>query len=192
MSVETVQDYWRHPDPSNAPDTYVPDHEPRSRYVADLVAATVPRDARILELGCNVGANLDCLYRHGFRNLSGVEINADAVVLMRNVFPHLDGVRVRRAPIEVFAERMGRYDLVYTMAVLEHLHSESAWVFAKVASRTRWLLTVEDEVSRSWKHFPRNYGDIFTGLGMVERFVEKDLTRVGLDACFVARLFEAV
>jgi 2-polyprenyl-3-methyl-5-hydroxy-6-metoxy-1,4-benzoquinol methylase len=192
VSVQEVHDYWRSPSWPNAPETYIEDREPRSKYLAALIAAAVPATARVLELGCNVGANLDCLQRHGFTNLNGVEINGDAVKLMRKTFPNLAAARIHRKPIEEFVTRMGRYDLVFTLAVFEHLHPESEWVFAKIAKRTRFLVTIEDEWSASARHFPRDYGTLFEGLGMRQTFAETGLDeRAGLETQFVARVFEA-
>ena len=58
------------------------------------------------------------------------------------------------------------YDLTLTMAVLEHIHTESEWLFEHVARISgTWLLTIEDEEGRSWRHFPRNYQPIFEGFG---------------------------
>ena len=34
----------------------------------------VPKKIKILELGCNIGSQLRCLYKMGYKNLNGVEL----------------------------------------------------------------------------------------------------------------------
>ena len=86
----------------------------------------------------------------------------------------------------------GAYDLVFTMAVLEHIHSESEWLFGELCRITdRWLFVVEDEETPSWRHFPRNYGDVFGGHGMTQVSVVTLKAAVhGLGPAFRARLFQ--
>lgn len=181
--------FWRNPPADNAPETYAV-HESRSQLVARLVERTVPKHARVLELGCNAGANLAALRDRGFENLEAVEINVAAVKLLRRVAPQLDDVTIYDTSIEDFTDWMGDYDLVYTLAVLEHVHPDSAFVFERVAAHTRFLLTVEDEQGESWRHFPRDYGQVFGALGMKETLTVMGLSKVGLDDGFVARLFK--
>jgi 2-polyprenyl-3-methyl-5-hydroxy-6-metoxy-1,4-benzoquinol methylase len=97
---------------------------------------------------------------------------------------------VRNVPIEQFAKRMGRYDLIFSLAVLEHVHYDSDWIFKKLASRCDWLLTIEDEEAWTAYHFPRAYGQIFAELGMTETYTDNDLLAIGLGSTFRARLFK--
>jgi SAM-dependent methyltransferase len=189
VSQLEAQAYWQDPPIENQPDTYLVNREERSALVADLVAQHVSLDDRVLELGCNAGPNLATLHARGFTALEGVEINPKAVKLLRVTYPQLADTQVHNMPIEEFAAEMGYYDFVFTLAVFEHLHTDSDWVFATVAQHCKWLLTVEDELGVSPRHFPRFYGRLFTEIGMVETWHMKSLSRVGLDDSFVARVF---
>ena len=54
------------------------------------------------------------------------------------------------------------FDVVFTMAVLEHLSLESEFVFSHIIRITKnVILTIEDEFTCSSRHFPRNYRKIF-------------------------------
>jgi hypothetical protein len=82
------------------------------------------------------------------------------------------------------------YDCVFTMAVLEHLPYESDGVFREIVRAARYaLITIEDERSHTWKHFPRRYDRVFERLGM--RQVESLSCDAvdGLGSPFVARVF---
>ncbi len=189
ISAPEARAYWANPPAENQPASYLMNRQARSEWVADRVEALVEKDARVLEIGCNAGPNLAALHARGFTALEGVEINLQAVLLLRQTFPELDGVPLHAEPLERFTAVMGDYDLVFTVAVLEHIHPDGDHVFEQIAARTRWLLTVEDEHGQSPRHFPRDYNTVFTGLGMTETDSYKLLDTIGLDQNFAARVF---
>ena len=49
-----------------------------------------PTDAKILELGCGIGQNLVELWRHGFRDLHGIENDIDIYRACRELLKHFD------------------------------------------------------------------------------------------------------
>lgn len=191
-TVEDLHEAWRNAYSVNAPAEYLVDRHGRSEYVADLIAETVSPAASVLEVGCNCGPNLAVLQERGFSNLHGVEINESALDLLRATFPDLRADLFAGSVEEFCRGRMRRYDLIFTLAVLEHIHPDSEWIFGRLASHCRWLLSVEDEVGVSDHHFPRDYGQVFAGLGMEATFTDSDLEALGLGEGFVARLFQRV
>ena len=78
----------------------------------------LPRDARILEVGCNVGQQLHCLQRMGFTNLYGVELQPSAVEECHRRFPDLN-VIVGSGFDLPFKDAF--FDLVFTNGVLIHI-----------------------------------------------------------------------
>lgn len=54
----------------------------RSEYLVSLVKQYVKPYSSILKLGCSVGSNLDQLWKAGYHNLSGVEINPEALPIV--------------------------------------------------------------------------------------------------------------
>ena len=192
-SRDELHEYWRAPDQDNAAADYREGAE-RSAYLVDLMDRHVSRDGAVLEIGCNVGRNLHHLREAGYKNLSGVEISQEAVDLMKETFPDVAAnAQIHVGPVEeqvkTFAD--GQFEAVYTMAVLEHIHTDSDWVFdemARIASRR--IIVLEDEKSRTWRHFQRNYREVFEKAGG-RQLEEADLTDVpGLGSKFVARVFD--
>ncbi len=189
-----VHDYWRRPDDgANGPEAYL---EGRARCELLLRLTDkyqVGEDAKILELGCNVGRNLEALRAHGHRDLTAIEISADALALLAKHHAELaNTATLHCGTIESVLPQLPaqHFDLVYTMAVLEHIHTESEWIFADmVRVAKRHVITIEDEACRSWRHFPRDYAAIFSGLGLevVERFGCDGIE--GLGANFQATVF---
>lgn len=115
----------------------------------------------ILEIGCNVGQNLNYLFSAGFDKLTGIEISEDAVVLMKKSYPRMaKNAKIINKPVEdaIGTFKENEFDIVFTMAVLEHIHPDSDFIFPEMARITnRYLITIEDERWVSWRHFPRNY-----------------------------------
>lgn len=184
-SRDELQKHWRN---SDNPSGYFQGGK-RSEYLASLVKQYVKPDASILELGCNVGSNLYHLRKAGYRNLSGVEINLQALKLMKQNFPDMQ-VTTYEGSIEDRIKELPEYDLIFTIAVLEHIHRDSEWVFSEIAKRASMLITIEGEKSiTSELHIARNYKNIFEGLGL-QQVYEKNLSqKEGLNANFYARVF---
>jgi len=194
-SRDELHQYWKQPnDGANQPQTYLAAGAARrSDYLVRVVREHVPPTARILEVGCNAGRNLHYLYTGGFTNLSAIEISEDAVRLLRVSFPDSAGrATILNRPLEeaVRTLRDRQFDLVFSMAVLEHIHTESEWTFAELARVTnKYLLTIEDEGCESWRHFPRQYDRVFEPLGLRQVRTDTGEAVIGLGGSFVARLF---
>lgn len=187
-SRDELHSYWRSPDGANNPATYYGSAE-RSTFLLSLIKKHVGPDASIIELGCNVGRNLNYLWQAGYRNLSGVEINEDAIKKMKEGYPDMKPT-IYRGTIEDRIKEMEQYDLVFTMAVLEHIHRDSEWVFSEMARiAMKYLITIEDEKNASERHFPRNYKQIFESLHLREIYEHNCADVPMLSAKFNARIF---
>lgn len=191
-----VRDYWQHPTRGNRPTDYLNAPPERSAFLVQLLSAHIPPPASVLEVGCNAGRNLEALRLRGFGPLAGLEINRRALRTLRRELPRLAAeARVVIGPAEDSIRRFpaGGFDLVVAFAVLEHLPPTSDGIFGEmVRVARRAVVTVEDEVSqteKSGRHFPRDYGAVFTGLGLRQAEAVPFSEAEGLDRNFVARVF---
>ena len=76
------------------------------------------------------------------------------------------------------------------MAVLEHIHPDSEFVFSeRVRIAKNFLITIEDERGLSWKHSPRNYRRVFESRGAVQVWGFACGEVKGLSPTYVARIF---
>jgi hypothetical protein len=76
------------------------------------------------------------------------------------------------------------------MAVLEHIHPDSEWLFGRLAQMAqKCLITIEDEVHATQRHCPRNYRNVFEPLGLKQVEEQKCPDSALLDDSFVARVF---
>ncbi len=194
-SRDDLHAYWRKPDDgANDPRQYVSNvnAQRQSEYLVSVVKSFLPPSARILEIGCNAGRNLHHLFAAGFKNLKAIEISRQALDVLRKSFPELASVPIINNSVEAAIRSLAdeEFDLVFTMAVLEHIHDDSAWVFKDMTRVTRkYLFTLEDETQHSWRHFPRNYKDRFESLGMKQIREQTGEAVVGIGGGFVGRLF---
>jgi pseudaminic acid biosynthesis-associated methylase len=82
----------------------------------------LPRDIRIVEVGCNIGNQLAALRRLGFQCLYGVELQRVAVECAHRDRPELDVVQGSALELPF---RDGFADLVFTSNVLIHIAPEN-------------------------------------------------------------------
>jgi pseudaminic acid biosynthesis-associated methylase len=80
--------------------------------------AGIPADARILEVGCNVGNQLTILREMGYRDLYGIEIQEYALQQARRKLP---GVHFAEASAFEIPFPDNHFDVVFTSGVLIHI-----------------------------------------------------------------------
>ena len=189
-----LHQYWKQPwDGSNFPRDYLKG-EARSKLLVEIIKKFVKPDSSIIEIGCNVGRNLNYLFHSGFMKLRGVEISGEAVQLLKESYPEMVSYcKIYNKPVEEIIKefRDGEFDVVFTMAVLEHIHIDSEWIFPELVRITKdFLITIEDEQGVSWGRFPRRYKKIFESLGM-KQIDEINCDKIdGLGSYFFARTFK--
>jgi len=186
-----AQNYWTAPpDEKNAPGRYASADIERSASLLALLDRLVKKDAAILEIGCNAGRNLNHLYNNGFANLSAIEISPAAIAHFGKTFPDtVKAVDVKIGPLEQILPTIPdkRFDVLFSMAVMMHIHPDSAFVFSHMVRVSKIVLAIEDErESTSTRHFGRNYREIFEALGA--RQILEEYPVAGLNEC-TARAF---
>ena len=108
------------------------------------------------------------MFDPGFRNLSAVKISAKALKIIKLKFPILvKSSSIYNSTIEDWVQSYSclQFDLIFAMALLEHLHWNSDWVFTYLS---KCQSGSKDERQISNRYFPRNYKDIFENLGMTQ------------------------
>lgn len=191
---EQLHKYWIDPKDKNSTSSYVSGID-KSKFLHDFITSTTDIDelSSILEIGCNVGRNLDYLFNKGFHSLHGIEISTKAIDLMKVEYPKMaKHSNIVNKPVEDYMQdiKTNSIDMIYTMAVLEHIHTDSEWIFEDMVRISKqYIITIEDEVCTTWRHFPRNYKDIFEDLGMVQIYEVKCDDIKGLGNNFYGRVF---
>ncbi|QGH35225.1 methyltransferase domain-containing protein [Gracilibacillus salitolerans] len=164
-SLKEIHEYWKN---NSYPEKYRVATE-RSIFLLSYIEKYIQTNQRILEIGCNVGRNLHHLFENNYKELTGIEISQEAVEQLHKNYPDLaEHTDIIHASAESVLKHMEQdhYDLVFTMAVLEHIHPDSEWLFDHIARITKsYLITFEAENYEHWRIFPRDYRGIFEDLG---------------------------
>lgn len=141
-------------------------------FLNDFWSPEVDRDASVLEVGCNSGPNLEGLRRLGFSDLAGIEINPAALAEMARAFPELtESATIHHGPAEEMLHSLetGSREVVFSMAVLMHIHPASRGVLADMVRVSRGhVCVIEPEDVTCGYVFARNYRRVFERLGCVE------------------------
>jgi SAM-dependent methyltransferase len=158
----------------------------------EIAARTKPAD-HILDLGCNVGRELNHLWSIGYRHLTGVEIGVEPVRAMGEVFPEMAlGSRIfNKSMTEAVREfEAGEFELVYAHGSLVSLSAREQFVFDEMARISRrYIVTMENEWSLLL--FPRDFGRVFGERGF--RQIYHAVCRQGASEKQAAlRIFEKV
>lgn len=174
-SQARVQEYWatRTSEGSdNRPIDYADKPTPIVDFLHDFWSPEVQPTDRILELGTNAGANLAHLSRLGYRRLAGVEINPHALQQLRDSFPDLaEQADLIEGSFEAVLPTLAddSADVVFTMAVLLHVHPASNAVLDHMARIAhRHVCVIESESVTLPYIYARDYGRVFAVRGWRE------------------------
>ncbi len=190
---DDIIQYWTSPgDKENNPEDYLIPEE-RSALLVGVIEKTGESIESALELGCNIGRNLNYLKREMGITVGGLEINEAAVGLLRDNYPDLAQSPVLLGDLTRTIHKLEdrSYDLVFSMAVLMHLHPDIEDVFwDKVSTVARKLIiTIENESQGSLRNWPRNYKTLFEPRGWKEILYHYPLKGLGALEGYTIRAF---
>ncbi len=99
--------------PMHRPEQYT-ELDKKTRLLADCVERYTGKDASVLDLCCNSGRNLVELWNRGYRDLQGVDINANAIAFSKTYAPHIQAdAKLLASPLETFFPKVAdkRFDV---------------------------------------------------------------------------------
>jgi len=150
MDPEDTRQAWAERDGEFSPAYYaqIGPNEVTETIVA-LCRQYLDDEASILEVGCGSGRHLAALHDAGFDDLAGIDLNDDAISVMREHYPATaETVSFRAGAIEDLVPELDddTFDLVYSVETLQHVHPDDTWVFEDLVRVTDdLLLTAENE-----------------------------------------------
>jgi len=117
-----------------------------SEWVVGAVTARLDETATVLEIGCSSGRHLERFRRAGFDSLAGIELNPEALTVMRETFPELAArATFHHGDAEaILADwETDAVDVVYSVETLQHLPATTFDEIARVAGEL--IVTAENE-----------------------------------------------
>lgn len=128
---------------------------PITSYPDELIAhlckkLSIPRDARVLDLGCGRGDFINAFHRYGLR-ASALDIEPESAKIA-------DGVELKKCDVEkqAFPFADNSFDLVFSKSVIEHLDRPDSFVeesYRVLRPGGRILIMVPDWVSQMKIYF---------------------------------------
>jgi SAM-dependent methyltransferase len=169
--------FWKNPEKSGQASSTIeickPEYYLDLDGITNLIVTTLKKylnfEDNIYELGCGTGRNLAGLKEAGFNNVSGVEINKDAVELGRKTFPYLKGIDIEVGTVEDVIKSIPEQDCIFTQGILQHLPYETDWIHKEMLNKSKKIIMViENEKPQGIRSWSRNYKDVFVSLGLEE------------------------
>lgn len=149
------------------------------------------KDWSFLELGCNTGKVMAALYRNGYKDIRGIEINPHAIEVGRAAFPELQYIPVTIARLGDAGVKLPEVDVTYACGVYMHIPPVDEYIFEEIAACTRRLiLTTENEQDTDeFFKWARNYRTVFEGLGWKQVEEQSGALYPPLPASSIVRVF---
>jgi SAM-dependent methyltransferase len=170
VPLPQLYDYMRQEQPHGEYYPTAPRWSSRSESVINLLSPLITKEYSILEIGCNVGRNMNHLWQSGYRNLRGMEISEHAVRRLRIEYPCLATTPVDISPAEESIKKYSNdsIDVIFTMSVLEHLHPDCRFLFKEIARVAgKYVLAIEPRGGkRSHMQYPWDIKNEFTTVGL--------------------------
>lgn len=111
----------------------------------------IGRNAKILEVGCNVGNQLICLQRMGFKNLYGIEPQEYAIELTKR---KTKGINIIKGNIFDIPFKDGYFDLVFTSGVLIHISPK------EIEKALREIYRCSSKYIWGYEYYSPNYEEV--------------------------------
>lgn len=156
-TIEECLEYWSKPKDHNVPENYNIRQGvtiKRSQFLVKLFKDyKVLKNDKIIELGCNCGRNLYYLDKEGYNNLTGIDINDNAIKKSKIFFPDLK-INLIKNSIEdcVLKAHDNQFDVLFSMAVIQHVSLDSNWIFKHLCRITKnYIILIELDLYRNYK-----------------------------------------
>ncbi|WP_121823106.1 class I SAM-dependent methyltransferase [Halostella salina] len=151
-----------------------------SELIQSVLERRAGREASVLEVGCSAGRHLAALADAGFSDLTGVDVNGEALDVLAETYPDLAATGTfHETTIEEYVTGLDdAFDAVFSVETLQHIHPDAEWVFDELVRITDGVLvTVENEsgaagavnyVDQDVPLYYRDWNGVFTDRGLVE------------------------
>jgi pseudaminic acid biosynthesis-associated methylase len=132
----------------------------------------IPRDARILEVGCNCGNQLRVLQEMGFSRLWGAEVQSYALESAR---ARTQGVQLAQASALDLPYEDGYFDLVFTSGVLIHISPvDLPTALDEIHRCTKtWIWGLEYYAAEVTQVNYRGHDDLLWKMDYVKRYLDR-------------------
>jgi SAM-dependent methyltransferase len=163
-TLEECQEYWENEAEKghNKSENYNRIHtQQRSKYLLGLLKKySIKENSSILELGCNCCRNLNHLFSNNYKNLTGIDISKKALSTKEKFFPELKANLINSSIEDhILKFHDNEFDLVFSMAVLQHVSLDSNWIFEHIARIAKeYIIFIELDLYRNYENLISKFG----------------------------------
>ena len=191
--------FWRNPEKSDQSADVIaickPEYYLNLNGITNLIIKTLEKyleyEDSILEIGSGTGRNLAGLWKAGYKNLSGIEINKKAIELGIENFPELTNIEITCTPIEDTLKKINPVSCIFTQGILQHLPPETDWIHQEMVNKSnKIIMTIENENPKGIRSWQRNYHDVFIKFGLKEIETIRNTGLKGHSQDTIVRVFE--
>jgi SAM-dependent methyltransferase len=154
------------------PEQYL--HTHRTQLV-DKILEYVPRDASLMELGCNCGSDMAQLFTEGYRDLRGVDAGRDAISLFAEEYPDTFACADIRHDLfqrYLMHSETDEVDYVYSNGATIELVHPSFPIVAEMCRVARCGVLLD--LSERNQGYPRDYVGQFAKHGFALAYTNRD------------------
>ena len=181
-SADSLQRYWYQMSnqaerSGNRPQFYANKSQTINFKILDIIKKLkIDVPASVFEVGCNAGTNLEFWRNQGVKEFGAIEIGSAALEELNHSYVELSrNVNIWEGSLEEKLPEIPRssFDLLFSMAVLEHVHPSSFEVFrgmSDIACST--IVICEREDVHTMSMVPRNYQYVFERMGWFQVYDE--------------------
>lgn len=146
-----------------------------------LFETTVGKDSAVLDLGCGYGSFLFFLQSHGYRDVTGVDISTEEIVVCKELF---ESYKFHQADIHDYINTTDKkFDVVYLSHVLEHVEKERIFNFLEkirdILTDTGIFIIVVPNSAAYFNAAAVRYGDLTHVVGFTDLSLRQTLTVTG-------------
>ena len=132
----------------------------------------INKKIKILEVGCNIGNQLSCLYKMGFKNLYGIEIQSYCINEIKKKRKYFNVIQASAYDMPF---KKNYFDLVFTNNVLIHFPPKKIGQILKETYRvsSRWIWGFEYYAEDYVEIFYRNHKNLLWKTDFSKLFLSK-------------------
>ncbi|WPD21678.1 MAG: class I SAM-dependent methyltransferase [Candidatus Electrothrix scaldis] len=138
--------------------------------------SSLPKNAKILDVGCGLGQFLYYLQKEGFSDVTGIDMSDTQIELALKMQPEVD-LRHVKDSVNFFLQREEKYDVITMNDVLEHIEKDHLISFLQALYRSlkpNGMIIVKTINSA----YPLSHASRYLDLTHTISFHEKSLTQL--------------
>lgn len=149
---------------------------PINHNLKKLFISKIDKKAKIIDLGCGYGSFLYFLQSHHYKNVTGVDISTEEIILCKKLFKSYKFYK--KDIFDYIETTKDKFDVIYLSHVIEHIEKKQLFHFLKsikkILNHNGFFIIVVPNSSAYFNSLAIRYGDMTHETG----FTDKSLSQI--------------